>query len=142
MTMRVSPPAIVAAGGGLARNFPPGWRIASTRVPVRSWTWALRSVWPASGEGGQHLHLVQAELQAPVVHDHVEEVGHVRLEGQGRHPGPARVLRVDHPVGAGLDQLGHRRPAGGPRHDEQARRHRPRGQGDIQVVGVGVQRGD
>jgi S-adenosyl methyltransferase len=38
--------------------------------------------------GGRHLHLLQAELQAPVVHDHVEEVGHVRLEGQGRHPGP------------------------------------------------------
>jgi hypothetical protein len=91
---------------------------------------------PAELRRGRHRDLLQAELQAPVVHDHVEELGHVGLEHEGRHALPTEELRVDDPVGPGAGEL----PLGGllahPGDDEQIRSQGAGGDREEQVVGV------
>src|SRR5947207_896889 len=121
-------------GGEPAAGVPQGQdqgagRVADVGVPQR----------PAGQRGARRQrHLLQPELQAPVMHHHVEELGHMGLEHEGGHAGAADALGVDHPVGAGLGQLGLRALDPGPGDDEQVGAQRPGGEGHEQVGGVGV----
>jgi len=49
------------------------------------------------------------EFQAAVVHDDVQELRDVWLDGQRGYPGSAEILGVDHSVRAGPQQFGNGR---------------------------------
>ena len=138
--IRTSPASITSSGEGLVTKAPSGRRMASTRAPVRSRRWAERSVLPARGEAARHRQLLEPELERPVVHDDVDEVDHVGLGHERRHPVAAELLGVHHPVGAGPHELGLRGLVAGPGDDLEVGPHRLARHRHVEVVGVGVER--
>src|SRR5262245_53006939 len=120
----------------------PSWSLsASTKDPVRSRMCASRMLCPRSARFGDG-DLLESELDAPVVHDDVDELGHVRLEDERCHPGAPDALRVHDAVGPGpLELVGVLlEPYAG--HDEELGSQRPGAQSDEQVARVGVERRD
>ena len=112
-----------------------------SRAPVVSCRAACRRVFPGEIGCGGYLDFFQPESGVVAVHDVVPKVDDVGLQGEVRHPAAAAALRVDDTVGAGPDQLGFGGVVSGAADDDQVGTQRPRGQGDIDVVGVGVERG-
>ena len=105
MAMITCPARITVSGAGLFVNVPSSSRSASTSAPVRSRTCASRIDVPAIVDDGWHHELLEAELDVPLVHHDVEELGDVRLHDERGHPRAADALRVHDPVGAGVPQL-------------------------------------
>jgi hypothetical protein len=87
--------------------------------------------------GGSDLHFLDSVIESLVVHDDVEELGHVRLQRKRRHPPPADQLRIDGPVGAGPQQFGPRVFCAGTGDDDEIGSQRSTGQGHENVVRIG-----
>ena len=96
---------MVVSGDGFVLKVPSASRSASTRAPVRSRRCASRMLRPGDRRARRHDDLFQPELQVPIVHHDVEELGHVRLEHERRDAHSADALRVDDAVGAGTPEL-------------------------------------
>ena len=133
---------MTVSGAGFVKNVRSAWRIARISAPVRSRICASRRLAPTSGERGRHHDLLEPELEAAVVHHHLEEIDDVRLESECRHPVATDALRVDDPVRAGSLELCLRGIVAGPRDDHQVGAQRSAAQRHVEVVGVGVDGGD
>jgi hypothetical protein len=66
-----------------------------------------------------HLHLLQAELHAALVHHDVDELGHVRSDDERGHARATQLLGVHDPVGTSALELADAVVTAGPSHDEQ-----------------------
>ena len=105
IAIKICPPLIRESGDGLVEKSPSGSRTASTRAPVRSRICASRERVPRDRRRGWHRDLLQAELDVTVVHHHVQELGHVRLQHERGHARTTDALRVDRAVHAAAAQL-------------------------------------
>ena len=72
-------------GGGLVWNVPSSSCRARTSAPVCSRISLSCSVRPAIGEPSLHRELLEPELEVPLVHHDIEELGHMRAQHEGRH---------------------------------------------------------
>ncbi len=72
-----------------------------------------------------HHELLNAHVVLVIVEDLVEELRNVRLQRQRRHAGSTDLMRVDDPVGAGLEELRLVLLIAGPCHDEKILANRP-----------------
>ena len=112
-------PTSGVSGSGLVKKEPSRPRIARTIAPVRCADVRVPDSRPDELGALGEPHVGQPELEAPVVHDDVHEVGHVGLEGECSHAGASDLLRVHHSIRSGLEQLALGRLHPGPGHDEQ-----------------------
>ena len=123
-------------------NWPLAVLMASTSAPFVN---PMRRIGQAPTDqrrGGSDLDFLDSVIESLVVHDDVEELGHVRLQRKRRHPPPADQLRIDGPVGAGPQQFGLRLLRAGTGDDDEIGSQRSTGQGHVNVVRIGVQRRD
>ena len=90
-------------------------RLAHVRVPEGA---------PCQPGVGAHRYLLQAELQAAVMHHDVEELHHAELQRCCRDPLAADPLRVHDPGRAGSPQLGLRRLSAGVGDEDTVRPQR------------------
>ena len=97
---------------------------------------------PGLGAVGGDLELLEAKIRPGVPADELEERRHLRLEGQLGHLGPRRGIRLHDAIGPGQHEL----PLGllrrGPRDDHQVGPLRTSREGDVEVLRIGVRRGE
>ena len=106
---------------GFVVNDPSWLRSASTSAPVRARMSSSFNVCPDGGTCRRDADLLEAELEAAVVHHDVEELRDVRLKDERGHSCAADRLRVHDPVGAGSEQLLGVVVSAGAGDDEQVR---------------------
>jgi hypothetical protein len=80
--------------GRLAKKVPSRPRVPGTSAPVGLADIRLLQGAPGEPGSGPHRYLLQAELQAPVVHDDIEELHHIRLQRRRRYSLAADTCRV------------------------------------------------
>ena len=120
----------------------PSRRTARTVAPVVARMAQSSRDRPAKPGTVGDVGLGQPNFEFALVHDHVQESRDFGVRHQGGHARSPDLVGVHHPVGADLFEFGDGGRFVGSGHYEEVGVQGPGGQGDVQVVCVGVERHD